>query len=579
MGRRSTLLLSFLLVLGASATSAAQPAPQPPPTEAALEAAKDFFRKGNAEMDAGNHERALEFFQQSRAQVPSIANTNNAALALEKLGRLDEALELYEHLLSAFATRLTSEERTAISNKVAALRGQIGTLEVSANVDGILVIDGKKRGTVPLAAPLRVLPGPHVVRVIKDGYSPAEATVSVVAGQSARVDLKLEALTAVGRLQVTDASGAAGVEVLVDGAPVGQTPWEGSLGPGRHLVALQGKEVGTAPVAITVLVGQVVKAELKAVRLGPPLSVVFEPITARVTLDGVEVGSGPWRGRLPAGEHTFEGHEEGYFPATVQVGVARLTATETLRLDDAHPRWRQAKGGVWRLGAVLAGASGADLGSKAEKDCGGSCGDPASGGFVAGRLSYHLPNRLFFDAMAGGLQLERRLERSVNSGQVTYQLQDRLLFQGVMAQLGVGYQLPLGASWSLWGRMGVGFLSLKVSNRLSGSLAVTQEDSAALQVDRAGAASRGASVVVAPSVGAEVKVTKRLHLGLGLGALLSLLDGPNFDHGEALPSGRCTTTSAASCLKGNDFTTRERAYSRFLLWTPQASLGIDFLCA
>lgn len=317
MGRRSTLLLSFLLVLGASATSAAQPAPQPPPTEAALEAAKDFFRKGNAEMDAGNHERALEFFQQSRAQVPSIANTNNAALALEKLGRLDEALELYEHLLSAFATRLTSEERTAISNKVAALRGQIGTLEVSANVDGILVIDGKKRGTVPLAAPLRVLPGPHVVRVIKDGYSPAEATVSVVAGQSARVDLKLEALTAVGRLQVTDASGAAGVEVLVDGAPVGQTPWEGSLGPGRHLVALQGKEVGTAPVAITVLVGQVVKAELKAVRLGPPLSVVFEPITARVTLDGVEVGSGPWRGRLPAGEHTFEGHEEGYFPATV----------------------------------------------------------------------------------------------------------------------------------------------------------------------------------------------------------------------------------------------------------------------
>ena len=240
MGRRSTLLLSFLLVLGASATSGAQPAPQPPPTEAALEAATDFFRKGNAEMDAGNHERALEFFQQSRAQVPSIANTNNAALALEKLGRLDEALELYEHLLSAFATRLTSEERTAISNKVAALRGQIGTLEVSASVDGILVIDGKKRGTVPLAAPLRVLPGPHVVRVIKDGYSPAEATVSVVAGQSARVDLKLEALTAVGRLQVTDASGAAGVEVLVDGAPVGQTPWEGSLGPGRHLVALQG---------------------------------------------------------------------------------------------------------------------------------------------------------------------------------------------------------------------------------------------------------------------------------------------------------------------------------------------------
>jgi hypothetical protein len=148
-----------------------------------------------------------------------------------------------------------------------------------------------------------------------------------------------------------------------------------------------------------------------------------------------------------------------------------------------------------------------------------------------------------------------------------------------MAQLGVGYQLPLGASWSPWGRMGVGFLSLKVSNRLTGTLATAQGGNEGLQVDRAGAASRGASVVVAPSVGAEVKVTKRLHLGLGLGALLSLLDGPNFDHGEALPAGPCAKDTGASCLKGNDFTTRERAYSRFLLWTPQASLGIDFLCA
>jgi hypothetical protein len=574
MSGRSTLFLTWLLVLGVPLPAAARPDDGPSP--AALEAAKDFFRKGNAEMDAGNHERALEYFLQSRAQVPSIANTNNAGLALEKLGRLDEALEMYERLLQEFAARLSSDERTAISDKVAALRKEIGALEVSANVDGVLVIDGKKRGELPLSAPLRVLPGPHVVRVIKDGYAPAEATISVGAGQSARVDLKLEALTAVGRLRVTDSSGAAGVEVLVDGAPVGRTPWEGALGPGRHLVALQGKEVGTAPVAVTVLVGQVVKTELKAVRLGPALSVVFEPITAKVTLDGVEVGAGPWRGRLPAGEHTFEAHEEGYFPATVQVGVTQTTANVALRLDERHPRWRQARGGTWRLGAVLAGASGEDLGSKAEADCGSGCGDAASGGFLAGRLSYHLPNRLFFDAMVGALQLDRDLKRSVSRGLATYQLRDQLRYRGLMAQLGVGYQVRLSKDWSLGGRMGVGFLSLKVSDVIDGTVSVPGGN-AVVQVDRSGSASRGATLVVAPSLGLEGRVAERLHLGLGLGALLSLLDGPSFDHGEVLPQGTCSPSAPASCLKGDNFTASERAYSRFLLWTPQVSLGIDFL--
>ncbi|MCS6900925.1 MAG: PEGA domain-containing protein [Myxococcales bacterium] len=574
MSGRATLLLCWLLVLGGSLPAGARPNDGPSP--AVLEAAKDFFRKGNAEMDAGNHERALEYFLQSRAQVPSIANTNNAGLALEKLGRLDEALEMYESLLREFAARLTSEERTAVNDKVVALRREIGTLEVSANVDGVLVIDGKRRGDLPLSEPLRVMPGPHVVRVIKDGYASAEATISVGAGQSARVDLKLEALTAVGRLRVTDSSGVSGVEVLVDGAPVGYAPWEGALGPGRHLVALQGKEVGTAPVAVTVLVGQVVKAELKAVRLGPVLSVVFEPMTAKVTLNGVEVGSGPWRGRLPAGEHTFEGHEEGYFPATVQVGVTQTTVNVALRLDEKHPRWRQARSGIWRLGAMLAGAYGGNLGSKAEADCAEGCGKAAAGGIVAGRLSFHLPNRLFFDAMVGALQVERSLSRTVARGQATYSLQDQLRFQGLMAQLGAGYQVPLSKDWFLGGRVGVGFLSLKVRDEIEGALRVPSGD-AEILVDRNGSDRRSATLVVAPSLGLEGRVAKRLHLGLGLGALLSLLDGPDFDHGEVLPRGECKKMGDPGCLRGDNFTANERSYSRFLLWTPQVSLGADFL--
>ncbi|MCU0655967.1 MAG: PEGA domain-containing protein [Polyangiaceae bacterium] len=565
------LFLGLLTVVPplASAQTGAPPAP------AALEAAKDFFRKGNAEMEAGNHERALEYFLQSRAQVPSIANTNNAGLALERLGRLDEALQLYEELLQTFAPSLSSEERAAVSNKVASLRTQIGSLEVSANVEGTLILDGKKRGTVPRTAPLRVMPGPHSVRILKDGYTPAEATVVIQAGQSTQVDLRLEALTSVGRLLVTDASGAAGVEVLVDGAPVGVAPWEGSLGPGRHLIALQGKDVGTAPVAINVLAGQIVRTELKAVRLGPPLSVVFEPITAPIFLDGVEIGKGLWRGRLPAGEHTFEAREEGYLPGIVQVGVAQNSVTFPLKIDEAHPRWRQPARGKWRLGVVIGAATSGNLGSDAERT-GGDGDRSATGGTLEARLSFHLPNRLNFDVRAGVLQLDRSFSRSLQQGTTTYNLTDSLQLRGLMAQVGVGFDAPLSRRISFQSRLGFGFLSLRARDPIQGFL-TTGTGQSTLQLEGAGAASRGGTIVVVPSLGADLQLGRSFHLGLGLGAIVSLLDGPRFEHGDALSAQPCSPANPASCVQGSRILAQERAYSRFLVWTPQLSLGADFL--
>ena len=58
-----------------------------------LKKAKLLFRKGNAMRKAGDCERALFFFRQSRQAMAGVPNIVNAALCLEELGRYDEALE------------------------------------------------------------------------------------------------------------------------------------------------------------------------------------------------------------------------------------------------------------------------------------------------------------------------------------------------------------------------------------------------------------------------------------------------------------------------------------------------------
>src|SRR6185503_18456536 len=65
-----------------------------------LEQAKELFRQGNELRKVGDFQRALDFYRRSRRLVPSVPNTLNAAFCLQQLGRYDEALQLYENLLT-----------------------------------------------------------------------------------------------------------------------------------------------------------------------------------------------------------------------------------------------------------------------------------------------------------------------------------------------------------------------------------------------------------------------------------------------------------------------------------------------
>src|SRR5262249_38279162 len=162
---------------------------------AALDQAKALFREGVALLQADDAEHALDRFVRSRALVPSGRNTVNAAICLDRLGRYDEALDLFEETLTPHLSDLAQAAPPTIAPALASLRKNVGSLQTSTNVEGAAVlVDGRARGRLPLTSPLRVNAGLRRVRVIKDGYEPYEGSVEVQAGGTRSVEAKLKVL-------------------------------------------------------------------------------------------------------------------------------------------------------------------------------------------------------------------------------------------------------------------------------------------------------------------------------------------------------------------------------------------------
>ncbi|MBI4704481.1 MAG: PEGA domain-containing protein [Deltaproteobacteria bacterium] len=561
-----------------------------------LAQAKQLFGQGNVLLKAADYQGALEFFTRSRALVASGSNTRNAAMCLQELGRLDEALELYDELLASFGQSLTAEEQAAVSWNMALLRPKLGSIEVRTDAFGSLTVDGRLRGKLPLLFPVRVLPGRHDVRVIEPGYGSFRATVDVAAGQTASVDARLEPLAAIGRLLVDDPA-LAGADVYVDGTLVGKTPWEGMLEPGAHLYFVRLGDVGSAPRTITVVKGQSVVAPVKTGPLGPEMRVAADPATAQLVVDGVAVGTGRWQGRLPTGRHSVEAHELGYFPEQRQVvsgpdGEPELALR--LRADESHPRWGGDRPGS-RRGKILLEVFGGvglshDLGSEAESCGGGKCeGDPTALGFALGaRAGYEPLPRLSIEAAGGYLSLSKELRRDFQSSfsarseapptvvQTSYHIADNMRLSGPFAAGGVGYRQPLGRHLELRSHLLVGALFAHARDSISGSAAAAGRTlPVAALGSEAGATSTDLLVMPEVEIG--------LHLGgfsagAGLAVALFALDGPRYQTGDIIVlDDQCgSNPTSIDCAPGTSFAAAERAYGPFLMWIPRVSAGYAF---
>ena len=350
----------------------------------------------------------------------------------------------------------------------------------------------------------------------------------------------LAALTQAGRLHVTEHSGKT-VQLFVDGAHVGTTPWEGALAPGPHTVWLLGEDsTGTAPVSADVKLDQVAQLDLTAVPLGAALRVDPKPSAAAITVDGVFVGRGHWDGRLPEGTHQIVATLDGYtrFTSTVAITDAgRQIAVEA-------PLEPIAFGGHRGIALELTASAssrvsgGSDLASGCSPQCSSSL---PIGGAVTVRGSYELSNGIGLGLHAGYMNLSSSIDdrmTSIASGTLTANgaARDKLLLHGFVAGID-GYYRTSG-TWPLEVGLGLGAVIGTVRDRRSGEFVAGHDGTTMFSVDTQ--QEPGASYLdVAPSVriGHPLGGGLEVQAGIDVHVLANIGTQPSWDASEIIPTG------------------------------------------
>ena len=237
--------------------------------------AKELFERGNRLRAAGDCQRAIGFFLASRELLAAVPNTLNAAYCHYELGQLDEALLLYEALLLDHDELLDEGLRAKLERRIAAIVPKVARLSVQLNRSATLVVDGRSRGELPSARSLVLMPGKHEVRVVKTGFEQATRQVELKAGQTRTLAMQLRPLTQRGvlRIALRNHPGGSGA-VWLDGARVGDLPFEAALAPGNHWLAVEVGDRGSGPQQVVIVDGQVIKE-------GPPREIAGDPVVRK----------------------------------------------------------------------------------------------------------------------------------------------------------------------------------------------------------------------------------------------------------------------------------------------------------
>ncbi|MBX7100569.1 MAG: PEGA domain-containing protein, partial [Myxococcaceae bacterium] len=198
---------------------------------------------------------------------------------------------------------------------VAGADGDVTLKVVSTPAGAQVSVDGSTVGKTPFTG--KVEPGEHSVELTLDGYERTGKTASCVAQRDCLVSLALKEAP----ITVSLSSTPIGATATVDGKPVGLTPVDVDLSPGKHALslALQGHQ----GVQTTLTVSRKGKRDFNFPLSAPrfQLAVQSSPPGAQLRLDGEAVGVTPWSGRTASGPHTLELSLVGFATATQDVTV------------------------------------------------------------------------------------------------------------------------------------------------------------------------------------------------------------------------------------------------------------------
>jgi hypothetical protein len=531
------------------APSAAPPAAPPPEDDGARAKAerdaKARLKSAKKLMDAKEYGAALAEYQAAFRLFPSWGARTGAGVCLVKLQRYDEAQETFEAAVRDHGDAMSAKARAQALQQIDIMRTVTGTINVTeAEIRALVVIDGRVRGEHPAAAPLSVLVGPHLVRVYKEGFTVYEKSVTVAKGQMETLSAKLTRLAPErsGRLRVGEVSGKK-MEVVVDGVPVGMTPWEGPISAGEHSVVLRqppepprlvcGEPViteqtrlaateeplATTPIRVTVKPQGTTPLSLKAEPLNASVRVALTPATAALTIDGIEVARGGYVGRLAPGKHVIKAEADGFFPETQEINVPAgedQTVRLAMRKDHNAPLWAEPPRFLIELGgsAPISPSFGGEIAAS----CGGRCEQSLGvGGRFVLRGGYELGNGFGFGLTAGYLGMQQSTAGRAASftrddaGPINGVASDVITLKNVMVGAYAG--LRLGKTFPVRVGVSAGAALGSISDERTGLFG----DSPAGPVTQSGFF---AWAFVEPEIRVGLRISEHMGLGISLSGLL-----------------------------------------------------------
>ncbi|MFO0682281.1 MAG: PEGA domain-containing protein [Sandaracinus sp.] len=155
--------------------------------------AAELIEHGVALREDGRDDEALAIFQRAYDTEPSAQALAQIALAEQALGHLVDAEEHLAHALEDHDDRFIRRNRPLLEQALAEISAELTTLTITCDVAGAeLFVDGRDRGPLPLATPLRAQAGTVHVEIHAAGYEPYTREVIVSAGRAVSLAAVLE---------------------------------------------------------------------------------------------------------------------------------------------------------------------------------------------------------------------------------------------------------------------------------------------------------------------------------------------------------------------------------------------------
>ncbi|NMB79717.1 MAG: PEGA domain-containing protein [Methanomicrobiales archaeon] len=251
------------------------------------------------------------------------------------------------HTYSA-TTSVSSGTRSSVYCPLSPLTttGSLYVLSTPSNAN--IYLDAVYKGRTPMTIS-NIAAGTHILEVDTSGYYDWKSTVDVPPGGTKTISATLNPMPTATTGWVYVASSPGGASVTLDGSPVGQTPYSGSLklngiAAGDHTVGLS--LAGYAPYSAKVSVSPNTVSEVSAI-LQPSapvsttgsLSISSTPAGANVFVDNNFIGITPLTtSSVTTGTHTVTIRMDGYQEYSVSTPVnAGATSTVSAALLPVTP--------------------------------------------------------------------------------------------------------------------------------------------------------------------------------------------------------------------------------------------------